>query len=76
MNPLRREREKRQLTKAQMSELCGVTPGEYGRYEEGRRKPEPKRADDMARRLGNAVTRDQLLYPEEYLIPEEEAKAS
>ena len=66
MTPLHRERIRRGLTKAKMAELCGVDRAAYGRYEDATHRPSLETASNIAKRLGNAVTRDQLLYPEEY----------
>lgn len=67
MYPLQKERLLRQLNKSRMAELCGIDRAHYGRLEEGAHKPSPELADRIAKRLGNAVTRDQLLFPDDYV---------
>jgi transcriptional regulator with XRE-family HTH domain len=67
MTPLQLEREKRKLTKAKAAELCGVDRARYGRLESMASRPSPELADRIAKALENAVTRDQLLFPRDYM---------
>lgn len=39
------------------------------RVENGKRRPSPELANRLAKYFGNAVTRDQILFPEDYAEP-------
>ena len=56
----------------------GMDPGHFHRIETGDVRPHPRLAREISLAFGNAVTRDQLLFPEDYMTVEEpvEAKAS
>jgi len=44
----------------------GVNQSQYSRVESGKRRASPELANRIAKYFGNAVTRDQVLYPEDY----------
>jgi transcriptional regulator with XRE-family HTH domain len=71
MNYLRQARELRGMTKAEAARLVGVDRGEYCRIE-ARLDREDRgagatRADRIAKAFGNTVTRDQILFPKDYV---------
>jgi transcriptional regulator with XRE-family HTH domain len=63
---LRNAREKRGVTTYQVAAAVGVNQSQYSRVENGRRRPSPELANRIAKYFGNAVTRDQILFPEDY----------
>jgi transcriptional regulator with XRE-family HTH domain len=67
--PLKIEREKRGMTGEDIAVAVGVKAPTISRIENGRYRPSPDLANRIAKFLGNAVTRDQLLFPEDYPLP-------
>jgi transcriptional regulator with XRE-family HTH domain len=67
--PLRLERERRKLTAEALAAGVGVTQPTINRIENGRKRPSPDLANRIAKYFGNAVTRDQILFPEDYADP-------
>jgi transcriptional regulator with XRE-family HTH domain len=65
--PLRVEREKRGMTTEELAIAVGVRQPTISRVESGRSRPSPELADRLAKYFGNAVTRDQILFPEDYV---------
>jgi len=76
MNRLREVREAQGIRKSEMARRLSIHRSEYGRIEEridqGIRGTTPELADQIAKEFGNAVTRDQILFPKDYM----EQKAS
>ena len=64
---IKKVRIERNLTKAQAARLCGVDRARFGRLENMESMPSPELANRIAKVFGNAVTRDQLLFPQDYL---------
>ena len=52
---LQRLREKRGVSRAVLSELCGLNPGQIRRYERGERKPTPEALCALADYFGVSV---------------------
>lgn len=65
--PLRCVREKRKESTRTVAEAVGVNQSQYSRVESGKRRPSPDLANRLAKYFGNAVTRDQILFPEDYV---------
>jgi DNA-binding XRE family transcriptional regulator len=76
MTPLERARTARKITKSEAARLCGIDRAHYGRIEAQQSVPSLKVANDIAKAFGNAVTRDQILFPEDYAQSEQQQKAS
>ena len=69
MTPLYRARIARGMTKSEAARLCGIDRAHYGRIEAQENMPSLKLANSIAMAFGNAVTRDQLLFPDDYPAP-------
>lgn len=67
MTPLRAERERRGLTASFVAEAVGATQSHYSKVEKALNAASPDLANRLAKFFGNAVTRDQILYPEDYM---------
>jgi transcriptional regulator with XRE-family HTH domain len=64
--PLRAAREARGLTTYAVADAVGVNQSQYTRVENARSKASPELANRLAKFFGNVVTRDQILFPEDY----------
>lgn len=69
ITPLRKAREKKGGSTYDVAAAVGVNQSQYSRVESGARRPSPELADRIAKYYGNAVTRDQILFPEDYADP-------
>ncbi len=67
LSPLRSAREQIDLSTRQIAAAVGISQSQYCRVENGKRKPSPDLANRLAQYFGNAVTRDQILFPEDYM---------
>lgn len=65
--PLHIVRSKRGHSTREVAEAVGVNQSQYSRVESGKRRPSPDLANRIAKHFGNEVTRDQILFPEDYL---------
>jgi transcriptional regulator with XRE-family HTH domain len=65
--PLRKARQKTGESTYTVAAAVCVNQSQYSRVESGKRRPSPDLADRIAKYFGNAVTRDQILFPEDYL---------
>jgi len=74
MTPLKAARIKKQWTIPQAAKQLNINKGTYWHIENGARVS-PDRANHIAAVFGNLVTRDQLLFPKEYELPDEELEA-
>ena len=72
--PLKIERMKRKMTGETLAQAVGVTQSYIARLENGTSRPSLEVANRLAKFFGNAVTRDQILYPEDYVVPEQPPK--
>jgi transcriptional regulator with XRE-family HTH domain len=66
ITPLKTHREKLKLTSRSVALELGITPSHYRRVEIGETAASPELANRLAKHFGNAITRDQILYPEDY----------
>ena len=64
--PLKTYREKQKLVSRHVALQLGITPSHYRRVEIGETPASPELANKIAKHFGNAVTRDQILFPEDY----------
>lgn len=69
--PLKVERIKREMTGESLAKAVGLTQSYITKLENGTQRPSPGIASRIALYLGNAVTRDQILFPEDYVAPEQ-----
>lgn len=78
MTPLRTERERRGLTASAVAAAVGATQSHYSKVEKSLAQASPDLANRLAKYFGNAVTRDQILYPEDYVdtIPSKAAHST
>lgn len=79
MTPLKAARLEKKWTVPEAAKRCDINKGNYYRIEMDQVGVGPELADRIAKVFGNLVTRDQILFPKDYPIPEEEpaeAKAS
>lgn len=65
--PLKIERTKRKLTGEALAREIGVSQSYIARLENGTQRASPDTACRIAKYLENAVTRDQILFPEDYV---------
>jgi transcriptional regulator with XRE-family HTH domain len=65
--PLKRLREDRGISAEAVAVAVGVSQAAVSRVENGKAQASPRLADRLARYFGNAITRDQILYPEDYV---------
>jgi transcriptional regulator with XRE-family HTH domain len=63
---LRKAREKKGESTYVVAAAVAVNQSQYSRVENGKRRPSPELADRIAKYFGNAITRDQILFPEDY----------
>jgi len=66
MTPLKIERLRRQLSQMAVAEAVGITQSHFAKLEKAKVSASPEVANRIALHFGNAVTRDQILYPEDY----------
>jgi len=66
--PLRIAREKKGETTRVVASAVKIDQSQYVRVESGKRRASPDLADRLAKYFGNAVTRDQILFPLDYPI--------
>ena len=77
VTPLRTARLALGLTQGDVWRAVGVDQGQYSRIERGVSIPSPELADRIAKYFAGTVTRDQILFPADYLaVAPEAAKAS
>jgi transcriptional regulator with XRE-family HTH domain len=67
LTPLKVYREKRNLTSRSVAVELGITPSHYRRIEIAETTASAALANKIAKHFGNAVTRDQILFPEDYV---------
>jgi DNA-binding XRE family transcriptional regulator len=65
--PLKRERQKRNMTTEELAVAVGVRQPTINRIENARKKASPALAHKLAKFFNGAVTRDEILFPEEYV---------
>lgn len=70
--PLKIERMKRKMSGEELGRAVGITQSYIARLENGKSHPSLEVANRLAKFLDNAVTRDQILYPEDYMKAEPE----
>lgn len=68
--PLRKVRKKTGESTYVVAAAVGVNQSQYSRVESGKRRPSPDLADRIAKHFNNEVTRDQILFPEDYIVEE------
>ncbi len=66
MTPLKRERLRRNLAAEALANAVGVRRPTIARIENGTKRPSPELAKRIADFFGGKLTRDQILFPEEY----------
>jgi transcriptional regulator with XRE-family HTH domain len=78
VTPLRRLREERGISAEDLARAVESTQSTISRIENARRRPSPDLALRIEQHFKNAITRDQVLFPEKYMtdIPELARKAS
>lgn len=59
---------KRKLSGEELARGVGITQSYIARLENGKSRPSLEVANRIARYLNNAVTRDQILFPEDYAV--------
>lgn len=64
--PLKIERERRGLSAESLARAVGVKQPTINRIENGRKRPSPDLANRLAIYLEGAVSRDQIIFPEDY----------
>lgn len=64
--PLKAARERREMSQSQVAAILGVTRAHIGKIESGAFKASPAIAKKLAAFFGAPLTRDQILFPEEY----------
>jgi transcriptional regulator with XRE-family HTH domain len=67
VTPLKAERLKRGITAEALAAAVNVKQPAITRIENGTRRSSPELADRLAEYFVNAVTRDQILFPEKYV---------
>jgi transcriptional regulator with XRE-family HTH domain len=67
ITPLKTYREKQKTPSRHVAIELNITPSHYRRVEIGETKASPELANRIAKYFGQAVTRDQILYPEDYM---------
>jgi len=65
--PLRKTREKVGVTTIAVAAAVGVDQSQYTRVENGTRRASPSLAQRLSAYFKGQVTRDQILFPEEYV---------
>lgn len=66
VTPLKSERKKRNIPIREIALALRVQVSTINRIENGKAHPSPELANRIAKYFGNAVTRDQILFPEDY----------
>lgn len=56
------------LSTYEVAKAVGVDQSQYSRVENGKGRPSPELANRIAKYFDNAVTRDQILFPEDYPV--------
>jgi transcriptional regulator with XRE-family HTH domain len=64
--PLKLERTKRGIGIPALAKEMGVAQPTINRIENGKKRPSPELAKKLSHYFDNAVTRDQIMFPEEY----------
>ena len=67
--PLKRERLTRGLSTADVATAMNVAHPTINRIENGRKRPSPELAKRLAQFFEGALSRDQIMFPEEYPVP-------
>jgi transcriptional regulator with XRE-family HTH domain len=67
VTPLKSERINRGLSAAKLATAVGVQAPSISRLENGKMKASPDLANRIAKYFDNAITRDQILFPEDYV---------
>jgi transcriptional regulator with XRE-family HTH domain len=70
VTPLKAERLKRGITTEVLAAAVKVKQPTISRIENGTRRSSPELADRLAKFFDNAITRDQILFPEDYVESE------
>lgn len=65
--PLKIERNRRNLSGEDLARAVGITQSYVARLETGKSRPSLPVAKRIAAYFGNAVTRDMILFPEDYV---------
>jgi DNA-binding XRE family transcriptional regulator len=65
--PLKLARLKIGVTADGLARAVGVNQSTIARIENGKKRPSPELANRIALHFGNAITRDQILFPEDYM---------
>jgi len=71
ITPLRAERQKRGISTNTVAIAVGVQAPTVNRIENGKMVPSPDLANRLAKYFDNAVTRDQILFPEDYVADDQ-----
>jgi transcriptional regulator with XRE-family HTH domain len=66
ITPLQAHREKLGQVQRHVAVALGIDPSHYRRVELALVQASPELANRIAKYFGNAITRDQILYPEDY----------
>jgi DNA-binding XRE family transcriptional regulator len=66
--PLKVERERRGISADELARAVSVRQPTINRIENGKKRPSPDLANRIAKYFANAVTRDQILFPEDYTV--------
>lgn len=72
-SPLRTVRTAQGISTDDLALAMGVKPPTINRIENARFRPSPDLANRIAKYFGNKVTRDQILFPEDYMRPPRKA---
>ena len=67
-SPLRKSREKRELTLQQVSSAVGIDTGNLSRIERGLQVPSKELAEKLVALFDNEVTETQIIYPERFAV--------
>jgi transcriptional regulator with XRE-family HTH domain len=67
--PLKLERVRRGWSTEKVASAVGVKLPTINRIENGKKRPSPELANRLAQHFENTVTRDQILFPEDYPEP-------
>lgn len=73
--PLRRAREKRNLTIQKVAEAVGIDSGNLSRIERGNQTPSKKLTEKLVAFFDNEVTEVQILFPERFADADEVGQA-
>lgn len=67
VTPLKRAREKKGMSAEELALEVGVSQAAISRVENGKAQASPRLADRLEKYFGREITRDQILYPEDYI---------